>query len=78
MPYQPSKVIKTRTLKNGLIWRRRKNLIGQVFSTYEMATLANIQAIKRNRASQAFDHYKLFGSIYISFKDEQNRRFCFY
>ena len=58
--------------KNGLVWRRRKNSQGQSFSTYQIATLANIQVSKRSRLKQAFDRYKLFESIYISFKDEKS------
>ena len=72
MHLQPSQVLKTQTLKDGTIWRRRRTLDSKfTYSTYEIPTLSNLTVIKKNGSKQSFDHYKLFGTIYISFKDEK-------
>lgn len=68
----PSEVLKTQTLKDGTIWRRRRTEDGKVtYSTYETPTLSNLIVIKKSGKREKFDHYKLFGTIYISFKDEK-------
>jgi transcriptional repressor NrdR len=72
MPLHPSQVLKTQTLKSGAIWRRRKTLDNQlIYTTYETPTLSNVTVIKKNGDRQSFDQFKLFGTIYISFKDEK-------
>jgi transcriptional regulator NrdR family protein len=72
MQLHPSEVTKTQILKTGSIWRRRSTLDKKyTYTTYETPTLANIKVLKKNGTSEQFDQFKLFGTIYISFKDEK-------
>ena len=65
---QNTEVVQTRHLKDGRIWRRRKDTITNKFiTTYESVTFDNLIVIKKNGSRQRFDQFKLFATIYIAY-----------